>query len=105
MACISLDRVVSAQMSSGCSDSVMFENFIYRTLNKLRLDDATRHKTIVLLLDNAAIHKTDAVLQTAHKMGAVVLFNAQYSPWLNPIEQLFNHLKKRARVDAQGLAR
>jgi len=24
-----------------------------------------------------------------------VLFNAEYSPWLNPIEQLFGYIKKR----------
>ena len=28
-------------------------------------------------------------------MGAIVLFNAEYSPWLNPIEMLFGLIKRR----------
>ena len=48
-------------------------------------------------MDNAVIHKHSVVLQTAQKFKANVIFNAEYSPWLNPVEQLFNLLKKRVR--------
>lgn len=37
------------------------------------------------------------VLDTARRMKVNVLFSAQYSPWLNPIESLFGYLKMRAK--------
>jgi len=32
-------------------------------------------------------------------MKALVLFNASYSPWLNPVEQLFKYLKSKLKED------
>ena len=52
-------------------------------------------KQIVLLMDNAPIHRHEKVLLTAKRMGAIVLFNAEYSPWLNPIEMLFGFIKRK----------
>jgi transposase len=46
-------------------------------------------------MDNAVIHKHSSVLETARRMKVNVLFNAEYSPWLNPIEQLFKLIKKQ----------
>ena len=91
------DKVISIQMLEGGTDAVVFENFIYCTLNFLRRDPSTANKDIVLFMDNAAIHKKSTVFETARKMKANILFNAQYSPWLNPIEQLFNRLKQSLR--------
>jgi transposase len=34
-----------------------------------------------------------------------VLFNAQYSPWINPIELLFNHLKRKFRNCASSISK
>ena len=84
-------------MLEGGTDSVFFENFIYNMLDKLRRDPSTANKDIVLLMDNAAIHKKSIVFETARRMKANILFNAEYSPWLNPIEQLFNKLKQSLR--------
>ena len=56
-------------------------------------------KNIILYLDNARIHSHSMVLETARRMKVNVLFSAPYSPWLNPIENLFNHLKKRTKDD------
>ena len=46
-------------------------------------------------MDNAVIHRHSLVLETARKMKVNVLFNAEYSPWLNPVEQLFRHIKSK----------
>ena len=102
IACISMHEVVSAQMLKGGTDAVVFENFMYETVCKVRSAPATRNKTIVMLMDNAPIHNTESVRFAAQRLGVVLLMNAEYSPWLNPIEQLFNHLKKRVRAEAQG---
>lgn len=57
-------------------------------------------KDIVLLMDNAAIHKHSQVKETARKMKVNILFNAEYSPWLNPIEQLFRYLKEKLKAES-----
>ena len=49
------------QVLEGGTDAILFENFIYYTLNKLRKDPATANKQIVLLMDNATIHKCEIV--------------------------------------------
>ena len=91
------DKVISMQVLEGGTDAVLFENFIYRTLNKLRQNAQTGSKHIVIIMDNASIHKHSSVFHTARKMKVSVLFNAEYSPWLNPVEQLFNYIKKELK--------
>jgi transposase len=76
---------------------VVFDNFLHRTLNKLRIDKETKSKQIVVLMDNATIHKHPSIYETARRFRANVLLNAQYSPWLNPVEQLFNYIKRKLR--------
>lgn len=97
VAAISKEKVIASQILEGGVSSVVFENFIYHTLRHLRTSRETADKDIVLFMDNAVIHKHSIVLQTAQKFKANVVFNAEYSPWLNPVEQLFNVLKKRVR--------
>ena len=86
-------------MLEGGVDSVIFENFIYNTLRSVRTNPNTADKTVVLLMDNAVIHKHSIVLETARKMKVNILFNAEYSPWLNPIEQLFGTVKDKIKKD------
>ena len=45
-------------------------------------------------MDNAVIHKHSIVIQTARKFKVNILFNGEYSPWLNPVEHLFNYVKR-----------
>ena len=87
--------MISSQIIEGGVDSVLFENFIYETLRAVRTDPELSSKRMVLFMDNAVIHHHSLVLETARKMKVNVLFNAQYSPWLNPVEQLFRHLKRK----------
>lgn len=56
-------------------------------------------KDIVLLMDNAVIHKHSQVLETIRSFNVNVIFNAQYSPWLNPIEFIFGLLKSKLKSE------
>jgi transposase len=76
MASITYDKVVSIQITEGSSDSVIFENFLYRTLNSFRQNPKFKDKHIIILMDNATIHKRHTVFETAQKMNASILFNA-----------------------------
>jgi transposase len=89
--------VLAAQITEGGTDAVVFDNFLHRLLTKLRTDKATKTKHVVVLMDNATIHKHSSIYETARKFKVNVLLNAQYSPWLNPVEQLFNHIKRALR--------
>ena len=60
---------------------------------------------MVLFLDNARVHKSQVLYDTARHFAADVLFSAEYSPWLQPIEQLFNVLKRKLRTTAQQYSR
>ena len=51
----------------------------------------------MIIIDNASIHKHSSVFYTARKMKVSVLFNAEFSPLLNPVEQLFNYIKKELK--------
>jgi transposase len=76
MASMTYDKVVSAQLVEGTFDQVLFENFLYRTLNSMRLDKNSKDKHIVILMDNAAIHKNSTIYETARKMNASIVLNA-----------------------------
>jgi len=88
---------VSTQLIEGGVDSSIFENFMYHTLRAVRTNPATAEKTVVVYLDNAVIHRHSTVLKTLRKMKVHILFNAEYSPHLNPIEQLFGLMKQRIK--------
>lgn len=54
-------------------------------------------KKVILVLDNYSIHKTKAVRDfvNEHADRLRLVFLPTYSPWLNPIELFWRHLKKR----------
>ena len=76
IAAMTLDCVISAQVTEGSTDHVVFDNFLHRTLQKLRVDKETKSKQIVILMDNATIHKHPTVYETARSFKANVLLNA-----------------------------
>ena len=94
--------MVGAQLIEGGVDSSVFENFLNQVLLGLRAQGAFDGPGVVLLLDNARIHHHSRVLSLAQAEGVHVLFNAQYSPWLNPIENLFGQVKRRIKETQTG---
>ena len=55
----------------------------------------------IVVMDNLASHKSDALRKTIEKAGAELLFLPPYSPDLNPIEQVFAKLKHLLRKAAK----
>ena len=91
--------VISNQIIEGGVDSVVFENYIYHTLASIRNNPDLAHRQVVLLMDNVNFHHSEAVIETARMLKVNVLFNAEYSPQLNPIEQYFRVLKQGIKSD------
>ena len=83
----------------------MFENFLYCTLNSLRRDARYKDATIVVLADNASVHKHSTTYEMVKRFGGVLLFNSQYSPHLQPIEYLFGRVKQQLRMHQGPLSK
>lgn len=69
-----------------------FIEFIRELKQKLR--DQTAEHNPVLIMDNVAFHKCTAVRETILQEGCDVKYLPPYSPFLNPIENLFSKWKK-----------
>lgn len=50
-----------------------------------------------VIIDNASIHKTRAVLKLLNTKGNTVAFTPPYSPWFNPVEFALSWIKRRFR--------
>ena len=96
---ITQDKVIANQLVEGGVDSAVFENFPQQMVLGVRQDRSLDGRNIVLLLDNAKIHHHSIVMETARRMKVNVLFNAEYSPWLNPVESLFAHFKRTIKEE------
>lgn len=91
------DEVVGSQVIQGGVDNSLFENFLYRVLVALVRNPKYHGRRIVVYMDNARIHKCEAVYETVRNLGCTLVFAAQYSPFLMPIEMLFNEVKQRLK--------
>jgi len=81
----------------GTIDSALFATFLEEICSKLRDDPDYKDRAIVFLLDNARVHKVDICHALSAKFGVSFIYNAEYSPWINPIEKYFQLLKQDLR--------
>jgi len=72
---ISQDEVIANQVIEGGVDSTVFENFIHMTLKHVRESPKYQGRRVVVLLDNAAIHHHQHVIDSALAMKVILLFN------------------------------
>ena len=91
---------VCAAMNSEClyyysaQDSAFNAQKFCEFLNELfELFDRDNLTGVTLVMDNVRFHHVDTVLETVSRKGHHLLFLPAYSPFLNPIENLFNQLK------------
>jgi transposase len=68
----------------------LFGCFIEGVLNKLYEDALTQQKFI---MDNVALHKTQEIREIIESRGHQIIFLPPYSPFLNPIENVFSKWK------------
>lgn len=94
---IAYEEVIATQLVEGGVDSPVFEHFIFRMLEAIRVDKQRANKRVVVLMDNATIHRHASVVATVMEMRAVLFFNPPYSPQLNPVEVLFKRVKAHIR--------
>ena len=87
VAAISLVGVIAAMYCTCTFNGDGFETFV-----ESYLIPELKPKQIVIM-DNVSFHKREPVVQAIESVGAKVVFLPQYSPELNPIENMWSKLK------------
>jgi len=87
--CIDNNHVIHHASSTKAFSTSSFTSF-FEDLIKNKLDD--RHKTIIM--DNIAFHKSDVIKRMAEKHDINIIFTPPYSPFCNPIEEVFSLMKR-----------
>ena len=84
-------------IKSDLTNEASFVNFVLELDKELRirLDQNTYEKRMIVIYDNASIHKTKKVRIIMKKLKWVVFTIPPYSPELNQIEHTFGILKVR----------
>ena len=91
LAALRHDRIDAPWFIEGPIDGVSFRIYVEKVLLPiLRPGD-------IVVLDNLGSHRSKAVRQLIRSAGAKLFFLPQYSPDLNPIEQVFAKLKHLLR--------
>ena len=60
-----------------------------------RLKEREKSKYIIVVLDNASIHKSKKVKEYCKKNNIYLVYLPPYSPDLNPIEKLWKKVKRK----------
>lgn len=104
IAAISMKGIHSFQIFKGGVKSQDFNGFMVKLLLHLNLHE--QEKDIVFFMDNASIHKNFDLRQELATQ-ITIIYNAPYSPFLNPIEECFSLWKYLVRKshanDERGL--
>ena len=77
----------------GSVNGEIFLNFVQRCLLPIMLPFDGDNPRSVLVMDNAAIHHVEAVVDMLTAAGILIRFLPPYSPDLNPIEEVFSKVK------------
>jgi hypothetical protein len=79
-----------------------FSAYINELLAKLEHDGINN---AILVLDNVPFHKPLVTREKVEATGHTLVFLPPYSPFLNPIENMFSQWKDSVKVDAQEVKR
>jgi putative transposase len=81
-------KLAAPMLFSGTCNTLIFNQWLEEMLCPLLSEND------VVIMDNAAFHKSATTRQLIHSTGAKLLFLPPYSPDLNPIENTFGTIKK-----------
>lgn len=94
---ICMEGMVEVGVYQGNVDGARFEEFVDQKLCPNLLPFNGVNPRSVVIMDNAAVHHTLAVVDRIHATGAMVVFLPPYSPDFMPCEELFAQTKNWIR--------
>ena len=99
LAAMSVEGVLECTMVEGgvCGD--VFKTFLEEKLSPLLHPFNGTNPNSIIVMDNAAIHHVDGVVELLENLGVLIYFLSPYSPDLNPIEELFSKVKSSLRAN------
>jgi transposase len=99
IAAMSTHGILDCITYTGSVNGDKFKHFVrHSLLPQLNPFNGMNSRSIVVL-DNAAIHHTDGVVDLIESTGALVQFLPPYSPDLNPIEEAFSKVKANLKAN------
>ena len=87
------DKAISAQILLGTYNQFVYYFFIEKTIDILKKNNLFKEGCTYFLMDNCSSHKAPLIQQLNKLCGARIIYNAAYTPELNPIENIFGVLK------------
>jgi transposase len=88
------------EFSSTAYDENSFESYLIKMLELVQKKALNTHQKYILLMDNAAFHKTERCQTLLKKAGMSVIFIPPYTPHLNACEYFFRDMKRNLRARA-----
>lgn len=95
-AAVSRNGLLNFKISETSFNTGIFIEFVRELIETLRVQNMP-NKT--LILDNAAIHKNNAIKDLIEDNGHQLVFLPPYTPQLNPIEEVFSLWKEKIRAE------
>ena len=102
IAAISSERVWSTKVHDGSVNEHIFSEYLIQLFCDLQYSGISK---ALLIMDNVRFHKTERILNLVAETNHSLLFLPPYSPFLNPIEELFNQIKILVRKENQKIRR
>jgi transposase len=93
---MSCNGVFLYKRQTNAYNSDTFKDFISDMLSKL---SEISMQGAVLVMDNVPFHKVIAVKEMVERVGHVIKYLPAYSPFLNPIENMFTQCKQLVRTE------
>ena len=91
---MSLEGIHDVYLAEGTVNGEKFEEFVRTTLLSILQPFNWINPHSVVIIDNAAIHHVQGVINLIeNQAGAKLIFLPPYSPYLNPIEEVFSQVK------------
>ena len=87
MAAICNDRLLHYQVLDGAGNHIAFSHFIYDLGHQRDIQGLPQDS--ILVMDNVAFHRNQLSRETMNNRGFTYKFLTPYSPYLNPIENMF----------------
>ena len=94
IAAMSSQKVWTTEVHEGSVNQHIFSEYLSHLFLDLQLSGIEK---AVIIMDNVRFHKTDYILNLVAETDHTILFLPPYSPFLNPIEELFNQLKSMVK--------
>ena len=100
---LSVNGILDTFITSDNVNAEVFQEFVEKSLIRHVMPFNGYNPHSIVILDNASIHHTDAVVNLLQSIGVLVHFLPPYCPDLNPIEEAFSKVKYHLKANESAI--